>query len=441
MKYYLAIDIGASSGRHIVGWWENGKFDTEEIYRFANFPNAEAGHLIWDMERIFGEVLCGITVAFKKYPQIESLAIDTWGVDYVLMDGEKELPPCYCYRDTRTESVIEEVHGKMPFETLYSHTGAQFQSFNTIYQLYTDMKCGRLEKASNFLMLPEYLNYRLTGVMKKEYTNASTTGLITHGAKVFDMDIIDALALPRYLFGELLHPGEIVGTLLPEIEKIVNGNTMVKLCASHDTASAFESVDSDDVSLILSSGTWSLLGLKSESAIIRDKSMTANFTNEGGVGYIRFLKNIAGLWIIGQLRKEYGLDYSETEKLARMSDYKQIFDVNDSAFTAPLKMSEEISKWFEGRGITVPTSKQDIMNTAYHSIADSYRQAVDEIEDITGKTYEKLYIIGGGAYDNYLNALTTRYTKKEVIAMPMEATAIGNLKVQMRTEEKTYELQ
>ncbi|WP_278277664.1 FGGY-family carbohydrate kinase [Scatolibacter rhodanostii] len=283
-------------------------------------------------------------------------------------------------------------------------------------------------------MLPEYLNYRLTGIVKKEYTNASTTGMVSLASKTFDSMIIESLSLPNRLFTTLSYPGEIVGELSPEIAHAVGGHTTVKLCASHDTASAFESVDFDKDSMLLSSGTWSLLGLKSESGNVSNPSMNANFTNEGGVGYIRFLKNIMGLWIIGQLRKEYGLDYAETERLARLSDYKTSFDVNDSLFTAPTKMSTAIIKWFTEHKIAAPNETKDIISSAYHSIAASYKVAVDEIEAITHNTYERLYIIGGGANDNYLNALTTRYTKKNVIAMPIEATAIGNLKVQITTE-------
>lgn len=435
MKYYLAIDIGASSGRHIVGWREDEKICTEELYRFPNFADHENGHLVWNLERLFHEVLHGIAKAFEKYPRIESLAIDTWGVDYVLMHGEQAILPCYCYRDARTQPLIEEVHDRMPFSSLYARTGTQFQPFNTLYQLYADSRCGRLEQATAFLMLPEYLNFRLTGTMKKEYTNATTSGLVNAASKAFDAQIIQALALPAHLFTELSQPGDAVGELLPDVVAKVGGNTKVVLCASHDTASAFESLDFERGALILSSGTWSLLGLKCEEANRSEASRQANFTNEGGVGCIRFLKNIAGLWVIGQLRKEFGLDYAQAEKAAKASGFASVFDINDPAFTAPASMSAAIQSWFLREGLAAPERQGDLLNAAYHSLAESYRQAICEIEAITAKTYDKIYIIGGGAKDCYLNALTTRRTKKEIAAMPMEATAIGNLRVQMRTEE------
>lgn len=232
-SYYLAIDIGASSGRHIVGWRENGEIKTEEVYRFPNGVQEANGHLTWDMERLLSEVKTGIAAAKAKYPKIESLSIDTWAVDYVLLQGDKPVQPCYAYRDSRTEAVIPQVHEIVPFEELYAHTGIQFQPFNTIYQLYADKVSRRLEGVTDFLMIPAYLMYRLTGAKVHEYTNATTTGLVSARTGEFDRELIEKLGLPLALFGQLSQPGTVIG----EYEGI-----KVILCATHDTASAVEGI-------------------------------------------------------------------------------------------------------------------------------------------------------------------------------------------------------
>ena len=239
MKYYLAIDIGASSGRHIVGWQEKGALETEEVYRFQNGVTEVDGHLTWDLDRLEREVREGVDAALRRYPQIESLSIDTWGVDYVLLKGGEPVLPCYAYRDSRTEAAIPKVHERIPFEELYARTGIQFQTFNTIYQLYADKLSGRLEGATDYLMMPEYLMWRLAGgnqageASLHEYTNASTTGLVNAATGRFDREIISRLGLPEKLFGELSQPGTVLGEYK---------GTRVVLCPTHDTASAVEGI-------------------------------------------------------------------------------------------------------------------------------------------------------------------------------------------------------
>ena len=234
MNYYLAIDIGASSGRHIVGWEKNNVIQIKEMYRFETGFKQEEGKFICDVEKLFQNVLSGLKLAFEQYPSIESLAIDTWGVDYVLMNGDKEILPCMSYRDERTKQAVEQVHKLIPFERLYAKTGIQFQPFNTIYQLYADKLTGKLDEATDFLMLPEYLNYRLTGNKVKEYTNATTKGLVNAYTKQFDEEIITKLSLPKHLFNELHEAGTLVGELTSEVQQYVGGNCKVKLCLSHD---------------------------------------------------------------------------------------------------------------------------------------------------------------------------------------------------------------
>ena len=429
MRYYLAIDIGASSGRHIVGWQENGTTETREVFRFPNGVQEQDGHLIWDVDSLFANVVAGIGKAFAKFPEIESLSVDTWGVDYVLLRGREELRPCYAYRDTRTEAVIPEVHEKMAFSQLYRHTGSQFQPFNTVYQLYDDLKQGRLENVTDMLMIPEYLLYKLSGVKSREYTNATTMGMIDAATGEFDLQIADALGLPRALFPKLTQPGTVLGTLLPEIAEQVGGNCKVVLCATHDTGSAVEGIPMTEDAPYISSGTWSLLGVKTPKPITTEASEKANYSNEGGVGYNRYQKNIMGMWLVNQLQKELCPEtpFPEIVKMAEESTCDVLVDANAPLFLSPQSMKAAFD---EATGNALATVG-DYFRCAYRSLAVSYKVALDELEANTGKTHDKLYIVGGGAKNGFLNALKEAATGKEVIALPIEATALGNLKVQM----------
>jgi rhamnulokinase len=427
VKYYLAIDIGASSGRHIVGWREDEELHTHEVYRFANGMQQQGGHLTWNVERLFNEVKAGIRAAFAQYHAIESLSIDTWGVDYALLHGGESFLPVFAYRDSRTEPVISSLHKYVEFKELYERTGIQYQPFNTMYQLYEDKVTGRLTGATDFLMLPEYLMWRLCGVKAHEYTNATTTGLVNAHTKQYDHEIISRLGLPQNLFGELAMPGTGLVNLLPEIAAEVGGQTRVVLCATHDTASAVEGIPMREDAPFLSSGTWSLLGVKLPAPLIDEKSRVANFTNEGGVGYIRYLKNIMGLWIVQCLQRQMDLSFEEMNVLARTSIFSEIFDVNDHRFIASTDMRKAILAVLGKRSIT----SADIINSVYHSLAFSYSKAINELEENIGRQWDTLYVAGGGAKDKYMNELTMKYTGKRVVSFPMEATARGNLKIQM----------
>ena len=432
MTYYLAIDIGASSGRHIVGWLDNNEIKTDEVYRFKNGTKTQNKHLIWDIDCLFESVKKGIRIALKKYPSIKSLAIDTWGVDYVLLSDEHPITPCLAYRDNRTEAVIDEVHKLVPFEELYNRTGIQFQSFNSIYQFYEDNRRGRLDFASDFLMIPEYLNYMLTGVKMHEYTNATTTGLVNTQTKEYDSEIIEKLGLPKRLFTKLFQPGTSVGMLKPEIAWAVGGQIEVVLCASHDTASAVEGIPMDTNSPYISSGTWSLLGLKVPNAITDENSRKANYSNEGGIGYTRYQKNIMGMWVVNRLRDELCPEkpFSQIVEEARQSTFNDYVDVNDNLFLAPKSMKEAFDKWLENE-IIKPQTESDYFRCAFISLAISYMNALDELKTNSGKNFDTLYIVGGGAKNGLLNELTEQVCKLKVKALPIEATAIGNLKIQI----------
>ena len=429
MKYCLAIDIGASSGRHIVGWQENGQLQTKEVYRFPNGVKAENGHLTWDVRKLFSNVVMGIAQAFREFPELESLSIDTWGVDYVLLRGDKEVLPVYAYRDGRTEGVIPQVHEKMPFSELYRRTGCQFQPFNSIYQLYADKLAGRLEGVTDLLMIPEYLLWKLCGVKAREYTNATTTGLVNAQTGEFDLDITDALGYPRHLFPRLSQPGTVLGNLRPEIAEAVGGNCKVMLCATHDTGSAVEGIPMEENEPYISSGTWSLLGVKTPKPITDEASEQANYSNEGGASYNRYQKNIMGMWLVNELKRDLcpELPFPEIVKAAEESDCGILVDANAPEFLAPKSMKAAFDGATNGRLKTIG----DYFRCAYCSLAVSYRDALDELERNTGRTYEKLYIVGGGAKNAFLNRLTEEATGKKVIALPIEATALGNLKIQM----------
>ncbi len=421
--YYLAVDIGASSGRHIVGWMEEGQICTEEVYRFPNGVTELDGHLIWDTEELFRHVRLGIEQAKKRYPQIRSLSIDTWGVDYVLMQGDKPVMPCYAYRDSRMEKVIPHVHEKVPFETLYDHTGIQFQPFNTVYQLCTDLEAGRLEGVTDFLMMPCYLMYRLCGTKAHEYTNATTGGLVNAETGEYDMELVHKLGLPGHLFPKLMQPGTRIGTY--------EGIDVV-LCATHDTGSAVEGIPMEGEAAYISSGTWSLFGVKTDKPLTDVASREANYSNEGGVGYNRYQKNIMGMWLPNRLREELcpGKPFGEIVQEAEEGHYDDLVDADDPIFLAPASMKEA----FDSKLPEPPKCAGDYFRCAYRSLAQSYKKALEDLEKNTGRHYDKLYIVGGGAKNAFLNRLTEEATGKKVIALPIEATALGNLRIQMRAD-------
>ena len=422
MNYYLAVDIGASSGRHIVGWTENGELKTREVYRFPNGVESAGGHLVWNMDALTAHVRRGIEEAKAQFGNIRSLSVDTWGVDYVLLKGEEEILPCFAYRDARTQRVIPGVHEKLPFAELYRRTGIQFQPFNTVYQLCDDLARGRLEEATDFLMIPEYLLWKLCGVKAHEYTNATTGGMVSAVTGEYDPKIIEALGLPQHLFHPLQRPGAVIG----EYEGI-----KCVLCATHDTGSAVEGIPMEENAPYISSGTWSLLGVKTERPLTDEASERANWSNEGGVGYNRYQKNIMGMWLVNRLRDELCPEkpWSEITAEAEADSFDGTVDANAETFLAPQSMKAAFDEALQER----PRTAAGYFRCAYRSLALSYRQAIRELEHNSGKKYDRIYIVGGGAKNAFLNRLTEETTEKKVIALPIEATALGNLKNQ--TEE------
>ena len=435
--YYLAIDIGASSGRHILGYIENEKLCLEEIYRFDNNIKNENGTLIWDVDNLSAEVKSGISKCKELGKLPKTIAIDTWGVDYVLLDEyNKEILPAISYRDGRTEESSKAVGEIISQAELYKRTGIQKQNFNTIHQLYADKRSGKLGKAKHFLMMPEYLSFKLTGEIRNEYTNATTTNLVNAESKQWDKYILDKLGLPEDIFCELSLPGTIVGNFTDEVKAEIGFDSTVILCPSHDTASAVAACPIDDESVYISSGTWSLIGTENPAPVLSEEAQNANFANEGGMKYrFRFLKNIMGMWLFQNIRRNINkeLTYDEMMKLAMESSFTEKINPNANEFLAPENMIEAVRNYLGKPDLPLA----DVLSSVYHSLADSYRIAVEEIESISGKEIKSIHIVGGGSKDKYLNKLTAEYTGKKVFTGLMEATATGNLLSQIMYDKKT----
>ena len=438
-NYYLAVDIGASSGRHILGHIENGRIILEEIYRFENGMKNHDGKLLWDVEHIFTEIVNGMKKCGECGTIPVSMSIDTWAVDYVLLDkDDKVLGDTYGYRDGRTIGMDDKVYEIIPVKELYARTGIQKQIFNTIYQLMAvkQQTPELLMNAETFLMLPDYFQFLLTGVKVSDYTNATSTQLVNPENKQWDRELIERLGYPEKIFLPLNMPGTTVGNLKSEIQKEVGFDCEVILCASHDTASAVMAIPiAGGDAIYISSGTWSLMGVESETAHCDEESRLANFTNEGGYDYrFRYLKNIMGLWMIQSVRHEMGDRYSFAE-LCEMAEENKGFpsrvDVNDNCFLAPDNMMAAIQGYCERQGQPCPETPGEIAAVIYQSLADCYGETVQELETNNGKVYDSIQIIGGGSNAEYLNQLTADAAKKTVYAGPGEATAIGNLMAQM----------
>lgn len=439
ITYYLAVDIGASSGRHILGWMDKGKIRMEEIYRFENKLEKRNGHLCWDLNHLFHEVVEGLHKC-KELDRIPaSVGIDTWGVDFVLLDAHGNvLGNTVAYRDGRTKGMDEEVYKVISESELYGRNGIQKQLFNSIYQLMAIKKetPQLLERAERFLMIPEYLNYRLTGVAMNEYTNATTSQLVNAKTQDWDFELMEMLDLPTKIFGELNMPKTLVGPLSSNMAERVGFQTNVVLPATHDTGSAVMAVptNSDD-SIYLSSGTWSLMGIERLIPDCTEMSRKHNFTNEGGYHHrYRYLKNIMGMWIMQNLRREFKHKYTfeELYELAHIGRYfTSTVDVNDDMFLAPDSMIKALQDYCEQTGQEKPETECELLYCVYRSLAKCYAKTVAEIETVTGRTYDTIHVVGGGCQDKFLDRLLVEMTGKEVYAGPVEATAIGNIMAQM----------
>lgn len=438
MKYYLAVDIGASSGRLILGHREDGRMILEEIHRFGNGMVRKQGHLVWDVDQLFAEIITGMKKCAELGKIPESVGVDTWAVDFVLLDAkDQRLGDAVGYRDHRTQGMDQSVYEVIDEEELYLRTGIQKQPFNTIYQLMAvkEQTPELMEQADALLMIPDYLHFLLSGQKVTEYTNASTTQLLDPQTKDWDWDLIDRLGYKRELFQKICLPGSRIGHLTPEIAAEVGFDCAVIAPATHDTGAAVMAVPAvDDQVLYISSGTWSLMGTEVKEAICTPESRQYNFTNEGGYDYrFRYLKNIMGMWMINSARNELAPDmsFSDICEGAAKQSILSIVDANSERFLAPESMSKEIQKACAESGQQVPQGIWETAAVIYNSLAECYAQTAHEVEKMTGVSYDCIYIIGGGANADYLNRLTAKVCQKKVCAGPVEATAIGNLSAQM----------
>ena len=438
-NYYLAIDIGASSGRHILGKIQDGRIELEEIYRFENGMQERNGHLCWNHDKLFQEILAGIRKC-KEIGKIPvSMGIDTWGVDFVLLDeNDQILGDTVGYRDGRNRGMDKKVYEIISEDDLYARTGIQKAVFNTIYQLMAvkTENPEHMEKAKAMLMTPDYFNFLLTGVKMQEYTMATTGQLVNPETKDWDYELIDMLGYNREMFLPIHTPGTVVGGFKPEVQEIVGFDCEVVLPGTHDTASAVLSVPAnDDDFLYISSGTWSLMGIETMKANCSPESKAANITNEGGYNYrFRYLKNIMGLWMIQNVKKELNNQYSFAElcsMAAECDTFTSRVEVDDDCFLAPENMIAEVQRFCKETDQPVPETPGEISAVIYNSLAECYARTAREIQQIMGRTYSRIHVVGGGANAVYLNQLTAKYTGKEVHAGPTEATAIGNLVAQM----------
>ena len=441
MKRYIAADFGAGSGRVIVGTPSAEGIQLEEIHRFENNQKMIDGHLRWDFNALFNELKTGLKKAFAKYgDEIESIGIDTWGVDYGLLDKDgKLISTPVCYRDDRTKGMLELAFQKLPKEEFFQHAANQFMEINTAFQLLSSVS--ELESADKLLFMPDLFNYFLTGKCCNEFTISSTSQLLNSLTHQWDDVIFDRLGLPKRLMQEIVYPGTVIGRLTDELAEELGGNANVVAVGSHDTASAVASIsDAGDDWAFISSGTWSLMGTPTKEPIISQEAFDAAFTNEGMTdGRIRFLKNITGLWLIQQLVKEweqegYKCDYSELVKEAEQSTLSSYFDVDDAVFMNPEKMSEAITSYLKERNEIVPVTKGDFMRCICISLAKKYAEVKAQMERCTNKKINKIYIVGGGSRNQLLNRLTAEFTGCEVVKGEVEATAMGNILVQLKVE-------
>ncbi len=440
--YYLAIDFGASSGRHILGHIEDGKMLLEEVYRFDNNVVERNGHLCWEYDRLFEEVLNGLRRCRELGKIPTYMGIDTWGVDFVLLDGQdKVIGDTVAYRDSRTEGMEKLVYEKVPAEELYRRTGIVYQPFNSLFQMVAlrEQAPEQLEAARTILFVPAYFNFLLTGQKCNEYTMASTSQMVDAETRNWDYELLGKLCLPGEICDRLRMPGELVGTFTQEVRDAVGFDCRVLLPACHDTASAVAAVPCEQESFAyISSGTWSLFGTELRESVATREALEAGFTNEGGYeGRYRFLKNIMGLWMIQSARREWkaeGKSYSFAElceEAAKADDFPSRVRVEDNRFLAPAGMIAEVQAACRESGQPVPETVGEVSAVIYHSLADCYARALAQMESITGQHFAELCIVGGGSQADYLNELTAKATGRVVLAGPSEATAIGNLAVQM----------
>ena len=442
-KFFFAVDLGATSGRTIIGTLTNGKFSLEELTRFDNNLIQTGGRFYWDIYALYFEIIKGLKLAAQRQIPVTSIGIDTWGVDFVFIGKDKAiLRNPRAYRDPHTFGMMEEYFEKcVDKKKVYDITGIQFMNFNSLFQLYAMRRNedSALEQAEKVLFVPDCLSYMLTGNMVCEYTIASTSQILDPKTKELDNQLLESVGLSRDKFAPMVNPASVIGTLTPEVQEMTGlGAVPVVAVAGHDTASAVAAVPaSDERFAYLSSGTWSLMGIETKDAVINDKSFEYNFTNEGGIeGTTRFLKNICGMWLYERCRKEWTdapKSHSELQAEAiKVKPFQSLINPDDPTFANPASMVEAIQDYCRKTGQHVPQGYAEICRCIFDSLALRYRQVFTWLKEFASFPIEKLHIIGGGSLNAYLNQFTANSTGVEVLAGPQEGTAIGNIMLQAK---------
>lgn len=438
---YLSIDFGANSGRVIVGYFHHDELVLDEIHRFQNRSVKLGNHLYWDFLYLFEEMKTGMKLAVQKGYSIQSIGIDTWGVDFGLIDKDGNLlGNPVSYRDDRTLGLAKELFTQIDEAAHYQETGIQVMEINTLYHLFSMKKSDSaiLKVADKLLFMPDLFSYFLTGVANNEYCIATTSELLDVHEKEWSKSLIDHLNLPSHLFGDIIQPGTLRGKLKPEIaeETGLSSNTNVVAVASHDTASAVLAIPSDKKQIaFISSGTWSLIGAVVSEPIVTEKARLAQYTNEGGFGNMRFLRNITGLWILQCLMKEWSaegssLTYNKILQEAASANIETIIDVDDVSFIHPLDMQQAIIDYCKTHQLVEPENRSEFVRCVLESLAAKYLEAFGYLQELVLETITELHIIGGGSQNQLLNQLTANRLGIPVIAGPVEATAMGNILIQ-----------
>ena len=442
-RNYLAVDLGAESGRTIVGSLEEGRLSLTETHRFSNGPVRLPDGLHWDVLRLWSEIKTGIGISSTKFDRcVSSLGLDTWGVDFALLDRHGALlSNPFHYRDERTDGMLEEAFQRMPRADIFENTGIQFMQLNTLYQLLamSVQRSPLIDVAKTFVTIPDLFNYWLSGEITNEFTNATTTQCLDPHKRDWAIPVLEAMDIPVHLFGPLTESGTLLGTVLPHIAEETGASAVqIVVPACHDTGSAVVAVPAQNQDFAwISSGTWSIMGAEVREPQVGEKALEYNFTNEGGVfGTWRLSKNIMGLWLVQECKRNWAqrdknLSYDEIIRLAaEASPFIAVMDPDDERFFHPGDMPERIRDYCANTNQTVPQTKGEIVRVALESLALKYRWVLERLEELTGKRFDPIHIIGGGTKNRLLNQFTADATCRTVITGPVEATAIGNVLMQ-----------
>jgi rhamnulokinase len=438
--WVAAVDLGATSGRVMLGHVGPDQLSVEAVHRFSNDPVRVTDGLHWNILELYRNLLIGLRKAVVEQPDLAGVGIDSWAVDYGLVSGDRLINNPFHYRDERTARGVDLVHKIADHASLYATNGLQFQPFNSIYQLAVDQKAGVIDDTTRMLMLPDLLGFWLTGEQIGERTNASTTGLLDVSTGSWNATLIDKLSLPRSLFPSLVDPASRVGSLRDDVAAEVGATLDVIAVGSHDTASAVVGVPmTEPGAAYISSGTWSLVGIELDRPVLTAESREANFTNEGGVdGKIRYLRNVMGMWLLSESIRTWereGLTLELTTLLAQAAAITTpvaIFDANHPSLLPPGDMPKRITELCVAAGTAAPNSPPEFARSIVESLAEAYATAIDDAERLSGSKINMVHIVGGGSQNTLLCQLTANCTGRRVLAGPVEATAIGNVLIQGR---------